>query len=25
VDPNTGTDMFQTKDIKEYLRNTYGA
>jgi len=23
VDPNTGTDMFQTKDIKEYLRNTY--
>jgi glutathione S-transferase len=25
VDPNTGVDMFQTKDIQEYLRETYGA
>ena len=25
VDPNTGVDMFQSKDIIEYLRETYGA
>ena len=25
VDPNTGVDMFQTKDIQAYLRETYGA
>jgi glutathione S-transferase len=25
VDPNTGVDMYQTKDIQEYLRETYGA
>lgn len=24
-DPNTGVDMFQSKDIIEYLRKTYGA
>ena len=25
VDPNTGVEMFQTKDIQDYLRKTYGA
>ncbi len=25
VDPNTGVDMFETKDIQAYLRETYGA
>ena len=25
VDPNTGIDMFQSKDIQAYLRETYGA
>lgn len=25
VDPNTGVEMFETKDIQEYLRETYGA
>lgn len=25
VDPNTKTEMYQTKDIQEYLRSTYGA
>ena len=25
VDPNTGVDMYQTRDIQEYLRETYGA
>jgi len=25
VDPNTGIEMFQTKKIQEYLRETYGA
>jgi glutathione S-transferase len=25
VDPNTGVSMFETKDIKAYLRKTYGA
>jgi glutathione S-transferase len=25
IDPNTGTEMFQTKDIQDYLRATYGA
>ena len=25
VDPNTGVDMFQSKDIRAYLRETYGA
>jgi len=25
VDPNTGVDMYQAKDIQEYLRETYGA
>ena len=25
VDPNTGVDMFQTRDIIEYLRETYAA
>jgi len=25
VDPNTGVDMFQSKDIQDYLRETYGA
>jgi glutaredoxin len=25
VDPNTGVDMFQTRDIQAYLRETYGA
>lgn len=25
VDPNTQTEMYQTRDIKEYLRTTYGA
>jgi len=25
VDPNTGVEMFETKEIQEYLRETYGA
>jgi len=25
VDPNTGVDMFQSKDVQAYLRETYGA
>jgi len=25
VDPNTGVDMYQTRDVMEYLRETYGA
>jgi glutathione S-transferase len=25
IDPNTGTAMFETRDIQQYLRKTYGA
>jgi glutathione S-transferase len=25
VDPNTGISMFETRNIQDYLRKTYGA
>jgi glutathione S-transferase len=25
IDPNTGVAMFETRDIQDYLRKTYGA
>jgi hypothetical protein len=25
VDPNTGVEMYQTRDIQNYLHETYGA